>query len=133
MITMHGQPLLAGNNQDQKSKSGSTMQLSDLQRYILVQALAANRTTIHKEALLRFYSAGPKRLKPKDEISDLTRSVERLIDRGLVIGYGSKTAQRWFVTEVRLTPPGRRLARELLGTQQLLPLRSARSKLKTNN
>ena len=109
------------------------MQLSDLQRYILTQALAANRATVRKEVLLRFYGARSKRLRPKDEISDLTRSVERLIDRGLVIGYGSKTAQRWFVTEVRLTPAGRRLARELLGTQQRLPLKDAKSKLKTNN
>ena len=109
------------------------MQLSDLQRYILTQALAANRATVHKGVLLRFYASRLKRPKPRDEISDLTRSVERLIDRGLVIGYGSKTAQRWFVTEVRLTPAGRRLARELLGTQQQLPLKKQKSKSKNQS
>ena len=99
------------------------MQLSDLQRYILTQALTANRATVRKEVLLRFYTARAKRPTPRDEISDLTRSVERLIERGLAVGFGSKTSRRWFVTEVQLTPLGRRTARQLLGTQAQLPFR----------
>ena len=60
-------------------------------------------------------------------------SLINLLDKCLVTGYGSKTAKRWFVTEVRLTPAGRRLARELLGTQQQLPLKKQKSKSKNQS
>ncbi|MEK7073463.1 MAG: hypothetical protein AAB974_03445 [Patescibacteria group bacterium] len=82
--------------------------LSALQKRILLSALAAKngrRTPVagHKTRVV-------------------SRALDRLITRGLVIGMGVKTAQKWYITGVRLTPAGRRAARALAGQQQRLPL-----------
>ena len=57
------------------------MQLSDLQRYILTQALTANRATVRKEVLLRFYTARAKRPTPRDEISAFTKEYQSLLQQ----------------------------------------------------
>jgi hypothetical protein len=52
----------------------------------------------------------------------MTKSLERLIDKGLMIGYGRRTPEKWFIDEIRLTDVGKKAARKLLGQQQKLPL-----------
>ena len=56
-------------------------------------------------------------------LETITKSLERLIDKGLMIGYGRRTPEKWFIDEVQLTPAGRRAARITLGEQQRLPLK----------
>jgi hypothetical protein len=56
------------------------------------------------------------------EIKIITRSLERLIAKGLLIGYGYKTAEKLFIQRVSLTPKGRRLAKQIAREQQRLPL-----------
>ena len=52
----------------------------------------------------------------------ITSSIESLIDRELMTGYGVRTAHKWFIREVSLTDKGRRVARKLQGEQMRLPL-----------
>jgi hypothetical protein len=59
-------------------------------------------------------------------VNTITKSIERLIDRELVIGYGVRTPHKWYIHEVKLTAKGRREAKRLRGEQQALPFRKAR-------
>lgn len=74
----------------------------------------------------RFHSVHQQDVtRAKDVVDVITKAIERLIDRGLLVGYGIRTKEKWFIQAVRLTPEGRRIARRLAGTQQTLPLREA--------
>jgi len=96
--------------------------LSALQKYILTVSFASRGRAVTKEALLDFYRQAGQ-AKPDDVQGIVTRSVERLIERGLVTVRGTKTPKKLFITDVQLTPLGRKRARALLGEQQALPLR----------
>jgi len=98
------------------------MRLSGLQKYILIQ-------TYKKGPKLRrsFFESFYK--KPKDqEVKTITVSIERLIAKGLLKGYGYKTAEKLFIQSVSLTPKGRNQAKQLYRDGQLLPLKSKKCK-----
>ena len=97
------------------------MKLSELQKYILKQAWQSESKTAAKGVLEKFYDFDKR--KPKDIISIITKSVDRLIKKDLVAGYGHKTAKKWFISQVRLTTKGRKTARNLFGIQQKLPFK----------
>lgn len=98
------------------------MKLSGLQKYILRNVWNARPTHLNRKALEKFYQ--PSKSKPSEEqrIKIITRSLERLIARGLLTAYGHKTQEKFFIEDVKLTIAGRRLARELAGRQMPLPL-----------
>lgn len=99
------------------------MQLSALQRYILRECYGFQKHHVPREPFKKFYA------KPVDHqtITDnITVSLERLIDRGLLIGFGRRTPKKWFIEEVKLTPLGRRTARASYGKQQQLPLTTSK-------
>lgn len=62
--------------------------------------------------------------RAKDVVDVVTKALERLIDRGFLVGYGVRTKEKWFIREVRLTPEGRRSARRVSGEQQAFPFRA---------
>ena len=99
------------------------MKLSELQKYILKAAWQSKDKTVSKNVLEKFYNGLKSKPKPKDLISIITKSVERLIKKELVIGYGWKTPHKWFIRHVKLTLKGRKSARNLFGIQQKLPLK----------
>ncbi len=97
------------------------MQLSDLQRYILKQ------TFIHGPRCDRSVFDAFYRKNRKDEhIKIITRSIERLIAKGELIAHGHKTAEKFFIQTVQLTPKGRRVASQVVRQQQRLPLALAK-------
>ncbi|MFH1508915.1 MAG: hypothetical protein ABIE68_02015 [bacterium] len=53
-------------------------------------------------------------------LDSVTRSLERLIEKECLVGFGSKTPKRFYIKEVRLTLFGRKVARTLYGKQQKL-------------
>ena len=109
------------------------MRLSALQRYILVTGYTARSNRISRRLIDSFYlkrSNSPKRVDIHDTI---TKSLERLIDRELLTGYGRRTPHKWFIEEVKLTRLGRRQARRLMGEQQILPLFTKKSKFGIRN
>lgn len=66
---------------------------------------------------LHKYQMNGKR-KRKDAVNAVTKSLENLIDKGLLVGYGLRTPKKWYLKETRLTSLGRRIARELQKTRQ---------------
>ena len=97
------------------------MRLSSLQKHILISSFGERGFSVSKKNLAEFYKTQKTKPKKRDIPGIITKSVERLIDRELMIGIGVRTAHKWFIKEVRLTPKGRKIARELLGKQQQLP------------
>lgn len=98
------------------------MRLSGLQRFALIECYTRRSTRLIRKVVHGYYRSMPK--QPGHVQDVVTKSLESLIDRGLLIGYGRRTPKRWFIDEIRLTPRGRKIARTLLGEQLSLPLRT---------
>ncbi len=95
------------------------MRLSALQRYILRECYQSKQKLISRQPFTKFY---PPKTSTTTVINSITASLERLIDKGLMIGFGRRTPEKWFIENVRLTPLGRRIAKQTFGQQQQLPL-----------
>lgn len=107
------------------------MKLSHLQKFILVRSLLQGGK-IERNLFRQFYGnqAKPssftqcKPAKEKYQESIITKSLEHLIDRELLIGYGRRTPHKWFVTHVKLTQKGAKISQILLEEKQIkLPLK----------
>lgn len=107
------------------------MRLSALQKSILKDVYASRTAQSSRKGLERFYTRSTSRPKSEEIQNSITKSLERLIDKGLLIGYGRRTPRKWFIDTLKLTPLGRRQARVLQGEQQRLPL--FRTKLRNRN
>lgn len=97
------------------------MALSSLQKYILKKGLEGEKNAVGKAVLRKFYITQKRPPEVEDQINIITKSVEKLIQKGLVNGVGVKTTKKWFIKEVILTKKGLKKAKELLGRQQELP------------
>lgn len=95
------------------------MRLSALQRFILRECYQYPKPRVPRHPFTKFYGRA-------DRVAgdNITVSLERLIDRGLMIGFGRRTPAKWFIEEVKLTALGRRTARATFGRQQQLPLKA---------
>ena len=109
------------------------MRLSLLQKYILKACYVSPPRKIERGILVRFYDE--QKIQPSlgDLVNIITKSLENLIDKGLLIGYGVRTPQKWYIKEVKLTAIGRSLARRLLGEQQKLPFKVRMGNLKNQS
>lgn len=97
------------------------MMLSRLQKFILIKCYNSKSFRVNRIGFLAFYR-DQGRAKADMRTKIITSSIESLIDRELMTGYGVRTAHKWFIREVSLTDKGRRVARKLLGEQLRLPL-----------
>lgn len=98
------------------------LRLSKLQRFLLETTLSRSGK-VPRRLFDSFYPSD-SRVRPTLRVKIITKTMERLIEKGMFVGYGVQTAEKWYIKEVRLTPEGRRLARRLAGEQQHLPLDS---------
>lgn len=105
------------------------MRLSALQKYILLECLNAKGFRISRAKLGKFYDKRKKKPKKILMTKIITQSLERLISKKLIIGYGVKTAHKWFIKEVRLAFKGRVEAKKLLGEQVKLPFKKKKFKV----
>lgn len=98
--------------------------LSTLQKSILLQCMDL-RGRLKKKGVEQWYAQmGKERaMRYRDAQNTITKTLENLIDKGYLVGYGVRTSQKWFIHEVRLTPQGRQSAKKLQGIQQPLPFR----------
>lgn len=108
------------------------MRLSPLQKYILRQCYTSSNRVVVRDGFARFYDTQKQKPKKHDSVNIITKSLESLIDKGLMVGYGVRTPQKWYIKEVRLLPAGRKIARKLLGEQQVLPFKMARPPAKSS-
>ena len=95
-----------------------SMRFSDLQKYILVACRGAGGRCNRRRMI--YYYETKKKPSHKDQVDAVTKALERLIDRGLLVGYWVRTPKRWYINDVRLTPAGRKAVRVIRGTQQRL-------------
>ena len=99
------------------------MRFSPLQKYILKVCYGIPPKPTKRDIFALFYKERLKKFQSGDWVNIITNSLENLIDKGMLIGYGVRTPQKWYIKEVKLTTVGRRTARRLLGEQQKLPLK----------
>ncbi|MFH1537242.1 MAG: hypothetical protein ABID45_04595 [Patescibacteria group bacterium] len=93
------------------------MKLSALQKYILLEVLQ-HKGKYYKKDLLNYYKDKDKKPSKEDQFNIITKSVERMIDKGLLIGYGRKTPEKMFIKRLRLTDEGRKTAIKIRQSKQ---------------
>lgn len=98
------------------------MRLSSLQKFIL-QECYGEKGTLKRNRLLSFYAKQKTKPKKDDQQKTVTKSLERLIDKELLIGFGRRTPHKWFIVEIKLSAKGRKVTRTLMGQQQQFPFR----------
>ncbi len=98
--------------------------LSKLQNFILTKSLVNEFTG--KNTFSIFYK--DKKFKPHDLEKIITSSINKLIKRDLVIAYCKKTKTKLFIESIVLTSQGKKLAKQLLGMQEHLPIKYKLSK-----
>jgi hypothetical protein len=99
------------------------MRLSKLQKYILLQCFERKYSKLDRTNLVDFYNSSKSKIKKQSQINSITVSLERLIKKGLLVGFGEITKEKVFIEKVRLTCLGREVAKKLLGEQRKLPLK----------
>ncbi|HMB25816.1 MAG TPA: hypothetical protein VKP03_00175 [Patescibacteria group bacterium] len=98
------------------------MRLSLLQKFILKKCYGAKKIKFDCDYFLDFYKNSGK-AQPKIQKKIVRRSLENLIDKGLMVGYGLRTPKKWFVKKVKLTGQGRKQAKKVIGEQLKLNLK----------
>lgn len=99
------------------------MYLSFLQQHILISCFVEGGK-VERSVFHQFYSKRVKKSSEKYQEGIITKSLERLIDKELLVGYGRRTPHKWFITHVRLTKKGYKMGQCLLEEKQIkLPLR----------
>ena len=93
------------------------MRLSHLQKFIILQCLESRTDRISRTRLNRFYDKIKKAPKQEFQTKIITKSIERLINRELLIGFGQRTKYKWFIKDIKLTRKGKKQAKKLLGEQ----------------
>jgi len=99
------------------------MKLSVLQKFILLEAYG--RKKVDRKLFNRFYLNKKSAPKGRAAVKIITKSLERLIDKGMIVGFGELTKHKWYISEVRLTPVGQRQTKKLMGEQASLPFKKA--------
>lgn len=85
---------------------------SSLQRNILKECCLRKGAKIDREVF--------DKLRP---VKIVTKSLERLIDRGCMTGFGVRTPKKWFIKEVKITRQGiKAWIKFLESRQKKLPL-----------
>ncbi len=97
------------------------MRLSKLQKHIILQGFDA-KNKLDRKGLLNFYHAYKKKPDQEIMVNSITNSIERLIKKGLLVGFGEITKEKTYIQKIKLTPSGRKVAKKLLGEQKRLPL-----------
>lgn len=93
------------------------MYLSSLQKYIVLQCFEKGGR-IDRKFFRQFYEQQDVETSVRYQESIITKSLERLINKELLIGFGKRTPHKWFVTHVMLTKKGESVAKEILSSKQ---------------
>ncbi|MAG28862.1 hypothetical protein CL632_01805 [bacterium] len=97
--------------------------ISQLQQFILEECVE-QRGSCSRSVIDKNQRASKSKAQKEHFKKITTQSIERLIDRGLIVGYGMKTKEKLFITKIRVTPAGKReVARIRKAKQRKLPLK----------
>jgi hypothetical protein len=78
--------------------------------------------TVDRRQFLVFYK-GKKTPKESLRVKIISGSIESLIDKELMTGYGVRTPHKWFIKKVGLTSKGKSEVKRLMGEQLELKLK----------
>ena len=92
------------------------MRFSPLQQYILKECYIKGGK-MNRKRFIDFY-AKESSVKKQLRTKIITKSLERLIDRGLMQGYGVRTPKKWFISSVNLTSVGKKEWKKWLNRKQ---------------
>lgn len=98
------------------------MPLSALQKYIVRQTAENQKNRLARQVLRYYYAKAKHPPIPQLQTKIITKSLERLIDQGYLVGFGQKTQHKLFITHIKLTARGKKIAQKLLGQQAELPI-----------
>ena len=97
-------------------------QFSPLQAYILKTCYKAKNRTLKKLALFEYFNinANDKNSK-KYQLAhiQIIKTIDSLIKKGYLIGYGFKTQKEWHYRKIKLTALGKKKAASLLAIRKL--------------
>ena len=92
------------------------MRLSKLQQFILEKCYSNKSST--KADFYNYYTR-QYLAKNKKIVQDVVhKSLESLTIKDLIAAYGKKTAKKWFIARVKLTPRGRKIIRQIIKSRQ---------------
>ena len=77
------------------------MRISKLQKYILEKVWNDNKIKVSRNNFNNFYNKIKKAPNKKLQIKIITKSIERLIANGLLIGFGEKTNINYLYTKLK--------------------------------
>ncbi len=98
------------------------MAIRALQRHILLTSMNKGGR-VDREVFLGFYKTDRGK-DIKNQTNNVTKSLERLISSGYMVGYGRRTEQKWFITHIKLTAKGKKQAQKIImEKQKRLPLK----------
>jgi hypothetical protein len=98
------------------------MKFSALQKFIVKKCFIQPKKILQRAVILDFY-LGDSPAKESSRQKNITQSLERLIDRELLTGFGKRTPHKWFITGIKLTPKGLKIAKKIQGEQLKLKLK----------
>ena len=93
------------------------MHLSDLQKFILRKAGENEDLVFLKKVFFSYYKDNAK-IKKKNIQDTVHRSLENLTGKNLIIAYGRKTKEKWFIDKIKLSNQGKEMAKQLLTSRQ---------------
>jgi hypothetical protein len=96
------------------------MRLGPLQKYIFT--LCPGRKHVSRHIFLGYYKGMAEAPSFEDRVNAITKTLEKMISRDLMTAEGVKTADKFFIRTIKLTPRGAREAKKLRGEQPPLPL-----------
>lgn len=108
------------------------MKLSKLQKFILLNCWYWKDKKTPRREFFKFYENCKKKPLVDDLTKIVTRSLERLIKKNLIVGFGEITSQKIFIDSVRLTRVGRQELAKFLDRRQKLPLKVKNQKSKVS-
>lgn len=98
------------------------MRLSGLQKYILSRC-RLNKGAGAKADFYGFY-AKENNISRKTVQDIVHKSLESLVEKDLLVAYGKKTKEKWFIHKVKLTARGQKAANEIIKSRQIkLPIK----------
>lgn len=88
---------------------------SCLQQKILGECMRRRDEIVNRDPMVAYCSEGGLK---SNRVKTVTKSLERLIDRGYLVGYGIRTPKKWFIKEVRITRDGTKAYERWLSRKQ---------------
>lgn len=99
------------------------MKYGSLQKYIVLRCYEKGGR-FDRKIFRDFYADREQGAQERYQEGIITKSLESLIDRELMTGFGKRTAHKWFITHVKLTKKGKNQALDILSQgQEKLPFK----------